>query len=259
MRTIHPASSVFTFFVKAIVAFWASSASAAIPLITDDTGTQGKGRFQVEIFGEYGHDNQDTVTNDNADLALTITYAISSPVDLILSIPYQSWQTGDSDSEVRGNGLSDLSIETKWRFYDRRGLSFALKPGFTIPTGDEEEDLGSGKTNYYLYFIASNEMGPWALHFNLAYIRNNNWEDDRNVIWHASLASTVDVWKNVKLAGDMGIETNPDRSWANPPAYILCGLIYAPWESFEIGLGLKGGLTETEPDIAVRGGITWRF
>lgn len=259
MRTRIPVSPMFAVLTTAILAFWAGPAFAAIPLITDDTGTQGKGKFQVEILGEYGHDKEESVTNENADLAVTLTYGISAPVDLILSVPYQSWRTGDSDSEIRGNGLCDPAIETKWRFYESGGLSFALKPGFTIPLGDEEKDLGNGKLDYYLFFIASSESGPLALHVNLAYIRNNNMENERRAILHASLAPTVDIGKNVKLVGDIGVETNPDRSSSDPPAYVLGGVIYSPGESFDIGVGLKGGLTGPEPDLAVRGGVTWRF
>ncbi len=242
-----------------IAGIFCAPAYAAIPLITDDTGTQGKGKFQLELFGEYGHDKEESVTNKNGDLSATLTYGISDPVDIILTIPYSSWRSDDSVSVSREHGLSDLAIESKWRFYEKEGLSFALKPGFTIPTGNDEKDLGNGKMTYYLFLIASKEVNPWAFHFNLAYIRNNNTGEDRKNIWHASLASTVEVLKNLKLVGDIGVETNPEKSSDTPPAYILGGLIYSVSENFDIGLGLKGGLTKPETDIAVRGGITWRF
>ena len=232
---------------------------AAIPLVTDDTGTQGKGKFQLELFGEYAHDKQESVTNKDGAFSTTLTYGIADPVDIILTIPYQSWHSDDSGSKTNEGGLSDLAIETKWCFYEKEGLSFALKPGFTIPTGDDKKDLGNGKMTYYLYFITSKEVNPWSFHLNLAYIRNENKEDDRKDIWHASLASTIDVMKNLKLVGDIGVESNPERSSSNPPAYIIGGLIYSTIENFDIGLGLKGGLTKSEADIAVRGGITWRF
>jgi hypothetical protein len=232
---------------------------AAIPLVTDDTGTQGKGKFQLELSGEYAHDKQESATNKASAFSATLTYGIADPVDIVLSTPYQSWHSDDSGSKTSESGLSDLAIETKWRFYEKEGLSFALKPGFTIPTGDYKKDLGNGKMTYYLYFITSKEMNPWSFHLNLAYIRNENKEDDRRNIWHASLASTVEVVKNLKLVGDIGVESNPERSSGNPPAYILGGLIYSPGENFDIGLGLKGGLTKSETDIALRGGITWRF
>jgi hypothetical protein len=237
----------------------AGTSYAAIPLVTDDTGTQGKGKFQLELSGEYAHDKEESVTDKAGEFSAALTYGITDPIDIVLSIPYQSWHSDDSGSKTSESGLSDLAIETKWRFYEKEGFSFALKPGFTIPTGDYKKDLGNGKMTYYLYFITSKEMNPWSFHLNLAYIRNENKEDDRKDIWHASLASTVDVMKNLKLVGDIGVESNPESSSSNPPAYILGGLIYSPGENFDIGLGLKGGLTKSETDIAVRGGITWRF
>lgn len=112
---------------------------------------------------------------------------------------------------------------------------------------------------YYLYFITSKEMAPWAFHLNLAYIRNENKGDDRTDIWHASAAATVEVMKGLKLVGDIGVETNPEAAPDNSPAYILGGLIYSPAENIDIGLGVKGGLTKAETDIVVRGGITYRF
>jgi hypothetical protein len=58
---------------------------------------------------------------------------------------------------------------------------------------------------------------------------------------------------------DAGVATNPDSSSNTPLAYILGGLIWSLRENFDIGLGVKGGLTKPETDISFRGGITWRF
>ena len=248
-------SGLMAFFVT----FFAGSAFAAIPLITDDTWTQGRGKFQLELFGEYASDKEESVTNKNSDLSATLTYGLSDPVDIVLSVPYQAWRTNDSRSETKGSGISDPTIEAKWRFYEKEGLSFALKPGVTIPTGDDEKDLGAGKMTYHLFLIVSKEMNPWIFHVNLGYIRNNNWEDDRKDIWHASFALTFDLAKKLKLVGDIGVESNPERSSTNPPSYVLGGLIYSPRENIDLGLGIKGGLTKPEPDVAIRGGITCRF
>jgi hypothetical protein len=242
-----------------LVILFALPVNAAIPLITDDTGTQGKGKFQLELFSEYSDDREARITSTTTDLSATLTYGLIDPVDIVLNIPYEFWSEDDSESEVKEDGIGDVAIETKWRFYEKEGLSFALKPGFTLPTGDEEKGLGTGKVTYYLYFITSKEMDPWAFHVNLAYIRNENENDERTDLWHASLASTVEVVKDLSVVGDIGAESNPDRSSDTPPAYVLGGIIYAMKENFDVGLGVKGGLTKPEPDISVRGGITWRF
>jgi hypothetical protein len=239
--------------------WWAQDSFAAIPLITDDTGTQGKGKFQLELFGEYASDRDEGFTNKDSSFSATLTYGIIDPVDLVLTIPYESWRAEGSEPVGKGDGLGDLIIEARWRFFEKDGFSFALKPGFTIPTGSDEKDLGTGRMTYRLFVIASKEMNPWAFHLNVGYIRNNNFEDDRKDIWRASFAATVDVTKNLKLAGDVGVETNPESFSKTPPAYILGGVIYSPKEDLDLGFGIKAGLTKTEPDFAVRGGITVRF
>jgi len=240
-------------------ASYATNALAAIPLITDDTGTQGKGKFQIESFGEYDYDNKEGLTTKEADLVATFTYGIIDQVDIALGGLYRFSRGGSDESTETASGISDLAIEAKWRFYENNGLSFAIKPGFTLPTGNNDKDLGNGRPTYYCYFIASKEINSWVFLANLVYLRNDNKGDDRNNIWRASLASTFQIIKNLKLVGDIGVTTNPERSSSTPPVYILGGFIYSLRDNFEIGLGVKGGLTKSEADISVRGGITWRF
>lgn len=238
--------------------FSATDSSAGI-LITDDAGTMGKGKSELDLIGEYGHDKDARITSNASDFTATLTYGVIDPVDIVLSVPYQFWSLEDPESKEQGNGISDVGVEVKWRFYEKEGLSLALKPGFTIPTGDEKKGLGTGRVTAYLYFIASKEIGPWAIHMNLGYTRSENNVDQRKNIWHASVASTFEVVKRLTLDVDIGLESNTDRSSDTPPAYILGGLTYSVSESFDICLGIKGGLTKPEKDIAVRGGITWRF
>jgi hypothetical protein len=251
--------SFFFVVLPLLVVLAAADGFAAIPLVTDDTSTMGKAKYQLDVFGEYGRDRDARITSNTSDFYASVTYGISDPVDLSVTIPYQFWRSEDSGSRSKGDGISDIAIEVKWRFYEREGLSFAVKPGFTIPTGDDEKGLGTGRVTSYLYLIATKEAGPWAVHMNLGYIRNENRIEQRKNIWHASLASTYEVIKGLKLVGDIGAETNTDRSSKTPPVYILGGIIYSVSEHIDVGVGIKGGLTGPEKDITVRGGITWAF
>jgi hypothetical protein len=45
--------------LSALVCCLTGPAFAAHPLITEDTGTQGEGRFQLELTGERGYDQDD--------------------------------------------------------------------------------------------------------------------------------------------------------------------------------------------------------
>ena len=252
-------SIIFSLMHLVIILAFTADTFAVIPLITDDTGTQGKGSFQLELLGQYGQDSEESITAKNADLLTTLTYGIIDSVDIILNVPYRAWRIEDPGSMVKGDGVTDLAIEAKWRFHEQGGLSFALKPGFTIPTGDEQEGLGAGRMRYYLIFIATKKMKPWEFDMNLAYIRNENTVGERKNIWFASFDTQIEVIENLKLALDAGVATNPDSSSNTPLAFILGGLIWSLRENFDIGLGVKGGLTKPETDVAVRGGITWRF
>lgn len=242
-----------------IVFVIAGTAFAAHPLITDDTGTQGKGKFQLEINGGYGHTRDDGVTTLTTQLATTLTYGPSDTLDIIVGLPFQHTRIEGSGGVTKGNGISDLCLEAKWRFYEKDGLSFAIKPGLTLPSGDEEKGFGSGKATYHMFFIGTKEIKPWAFHLNIGYIRNKNKLDENKNLWHASLASTVEVMKDLKLAGNIGMERNTDRSLNIPNAFILGGVIYSISENLDIDFGVKGGLSKPEEGYAILAGITWRF
>ena len=119
--------------------------------------------------------------------------------------------------------------------------------------------LGAGNSTYYVYFIGSKELKPWSFDANVVYIRNENKIDERRDLWSVSLAVTVGITKGFKLVADTGVESNPDKSSDALPAWILGGFIYSPMEDFDIGLGLKKGLTSSASDVTIRGGLTWRF
>ena len=206
---------------------------AAHPLITDDTGTQGKGKFQVELNSEVGFDKEKdegiTTKERGSEVSTILSYGITDNVDVVLGVPYQwnkAWEDGDMTSDE--DGVSDMSIELKWRFYEAEGLGLALKPGITLPTGNEEKGLGSGRMSYGLTFITTKEIEPWAFHLNLAYTHNEyKLEEDKDAnrkdIWHASLASQVEVIKDLSIVANIGVEKNADKASNTHPVFILGG------------------------------------
>lgn len=232
---------------------------AAHPLITDDTGTQGKKNFQLELNNEFSHENEDGATEDSFEFASVLSYGIADTIDIVFGVPYQHIRLKEDGQKNTENGLSDVSLELKWRFYEKNGLSFALKPGVTLPTGDDERGLGSGKVTYSAFFITTKEIEPWAFHLNLGYIRNENKADERKDLWHASVAGEVEVMKDLRLVGNVGVERNTDRTVDVHPAFVLGGIIYSLSENLDIDFGVKGGLNKPEADYSVLAGLAWRF
>lgn len=244
----------------------AGTAFAAHPLITDDTGTQGKGKGQLEFIGEYGHEKEDGVTEKSLEIPTTpfFSYGITDAVDLVLGLPYQRVDTEEGGITTTVRGISDASVELKWRFYEKDGLSFSVKPGISLPTGNEEKGLGNGKVSYRTFFITTKQMEPWAFHLNLGYVHNEyklltDEDANRNGIWHVSLASEVKVVEGLKAVANIGMERNSDKISDTHPAYILGGIIYSVTEGLDVDLGIKGGLNEPETDYSFLAGITMRF
>jgi len=236
-----------------------TAAFASHPLITDDAGTMGTGKAQLELNGEYGHEKEDGVTTRTTEGAASLSYGLSDSLDLVVGLPYQYFREKDAESILSEHGFSDASVEVKWGFYENNGLSLALKPGLTLPTGDDEEGLGTGKVSYSLFSIISKEIDPWAFHLNLGYVRNENTLDEEEDIWHASIASTLAVTEELTAVANLGVESNTDELSGTDPAFFLAGLIYALSEEFDIDCGIKYGINDPETDFTVLAGITWKF
>jgi hypothetical protein len=253
---IHHLSAPVVFFS---ILFCSTAAFAAHPLITDDTGTMGTGKAQLEINGEYGHDKEDGVTTKTTQGDACFSYGLSESVDLVIDLPYLHYREKTEDATVSENGFSDTAIEVKWRFYEHDDLSLAIKPGLTLPTGDDDKGLGAGKTTYSLFFITTKEMDPWAVHLNFGYIRNENTLDEEKNIWHASIASTVALTEKLTAVANLGVESNTDKLAGTDPAFALAGLVYALSEEVDLDCGIKYGLNDPETDRTVLAGLTWKF
>lgn len=245
--------------VMAVVLFWFKAAFGAHPLITDDTGTQGAGGLQLEINGEYGHEDEDGVTEAASEIAAIFSCGIADNVDIVFGVPYQYIRTEDDGEDIDEDGISDTSMEVKWRFFEEGAVGLALKPGITLPTGDEGKGLGAGRAIYSLFFIATRETGSMMFHLNLGYARNDNKADERKDIWHVSLASEIEAAKNLRAVANIGTERNADKESNTHPAFVLAGLIYSLTENFDIDLGVKGGLNKPETDYSILAGTALRF
>jgi len=290
-----------------------SPALALHPLITDDTGTQGKKNFELEFGYQYdrdsfkwidshpesiltgelqGQSNLGRVRNrDEANtITLTLSYGIIDNLDVVIGLPYQYTKTRERrtyfspplefvslKSTSTASGLTDAITEFKWKFYEYKMLNLALKPGIIFPAGDAYRGLGVGKLGGYGYAIATADLTPVVAHLNLGYLRNQNILNEREDIWHASLAFEFWVVKDyLRLVTNAGCERNRYK-WSNfPDVFVLGGIIASPTENVDIDLGFNYRFLPrvthrpgaqynypvgiaTRPDYSLLGGITIRF
>jgi hypothetical protein len=232
----------------------AAELHAAHPLITEDTGTQGKGRWQLEA-------NAESTRNDEAgervrgfQPAATLSYGLAQNVDLQLTQP---WLRGKAAGVVV-QGPLDSSIDVKWRFFEKAALSVALKPGITLATGDEAKGLGAGRAGWGTLLIFSYDAGAFDFHAHAGYRRNRNTLGERESLSHFSAALTYDVG-SVKLIADIARDTNAAPAATDGERYAVLGAIWSVTPGFDLDIGLKTGHKTAALDRALLFGATWRW
>jgi len=232
--------------VAAALTISAVSAHAAHPLITEDTGTQGTGRQQLEIFRE---DNKLGGTGRRDEIYTgVLSHGVSDSADLQVGLP---WYRSDPD------GLGDVSLDLKWRFFNREALSFALKPGITLPIGNEANGHGTGKMTWGSLFIVSYAPGAIALHAHLGYRRNDNKLGERETLRQLAAAATYRVGA-VRFVGELTRETNPVPG-GRTVRYSTLGMIWSPTRDLDLDVGYRQGNGGAPIDDALLLGATVRW
>lgn len=231
------------------------------PLVTEDTGVQGRGNAELEFSMEYAREAEDGQAQTASSATMTIAYGLTNNMDLIVGIPYQNIRTKTEEETSSEDGMADMVMELKWKFYEKDGLSFALKPSVTLPSGSKRKGLGSGRAAYGLYFITTKEMEPVTVHFNAMYKRNENSREpkDRVDLWHISLASEIALAKQIRLVTNIGMDKNSSATSNVNPAFALGGLVYSFSKDLDIDIGYKHGLNKSATDYSILAGLTWRF
>lgn len=224
-------------------------AQAAHPLITEDTGTQGAGGWQLELFGEEGKARGTGATLERQDAV--VSYGIAGTADLQLGLPWMR--------HAGGRGPGDLSLDLKWRFLARGPLSLGLKPGVTLPTGDEAKGLGAGRAAWGALLILSYDAGPYAIHAHAGYKRNRNDQGERESLTHASGAVAVQAAPNVKVVLDYARNTSADTAATTSERYLVFGAIWSVSKAFDLDLGFKVGSGSAALDQALLLGATARW
>ena len=250
---------------------------AAHPFLTDDTGTQGTGNWQLELQGQrnrHGHAADAGAGPVNQERRLTLftpvlTYGLRDNLDVALGLNHVRNRVSENGIVVdEASGTSDSSLELKWRFFEQGDFSLALKPGLSLPTGDENRGLGTGRVSWGLGFIAAYEAGPWTFLGNVAYTRLRfKLEPDaaatREDLWRVSGGASYSVAESVKLVGELGVRTNEAKNDPFQPGrygqFAMLGAIYSPAKNIDLDVGLRKGLNRAETDTVFLLGATFRW
>jgi hypothetical protein len=234
----------------ALTVLFASGAYGAHPLNTEDTGVQGRGKWQLELNGERNHDRIDGETLRGAQAAAVLSFGITDNVDLQVGV---NWQ--DIGFE---RGAGDAIAAVKWRFWERAPWSLGVRAGVTLPTGDEERGLGNGRTTWDGLLIGQYEGERWIFLSHLGYRRNHNAVGDRDSIREISGAVLYKATEGLKLLIDATRTTNPDPASDQALRQVVVGFIWSLTKDIDLDSGMRRG-NDPAIDKALMAGVTLRW
>lgn len=232
----------------------AATASAFHPMSTEDTALLGKDVRQIEAGLEH------TVERDGADTystsaSATLSYGLFRNLDVMVTVPWEGW----SSHGISESGLGDVSIEGKFGAGKRSGWDLVLKPGFSLPAGNENRSLGAGKGGVWVYGVAGREAGPGEIFLNAGFMLNRNSFDEEENIFKFSAMGVAGVLPNLSAAVEFAAETNSDREASDHPLSTLVGVIWSPYPTLDLDFGARFGLNRAADDLSLLAGLTLRL
>lgn len=245
------------FFFWVLVAFISPQSWAAHPLVTDDTGTQGQGKWQYELSQDAEKQALDPVAMArHSNLSTTLTYGLNNNSDIAISLSHEH----SSDPASIHSGIGDVLLQSKWRFYENaQGWSLALKPVVSLPTGNTHKGFGAGHSTVAGNLIAQYSQQSWLWMGNVGVQWNHNRLQEYETVWNASLASTYALGEQWALMAEWSVHRDPDPNVTYHPQQITTGLAWHPTPALDLDLGLRRSVRHAEHIHGAGAGLTYRW
>ena len=162
------------------------------PMLTDDPGTPGNRRWEVNIAF--------TVEESRAARTFGVplidaNYGLGERLQLKIEAP---WLVGGGE-----NGLGNALLGIKWRFLDEEahGVALGLYPqiGFRAPAASRKRGLGEPHGEYLLPLSAQKQIGPVSANAEIGFAYRPHDRDE----WVYGLAIGREVSERLEVIGEM--------------------------------------------------------
>ncbi len=158
-------------------------------LLRMDLGLEVRSRTTV-IFGNYGLTDRLDVgvampivnVELKAGIDATIERISGSPPTVHSFEPNRDVATARFEDSGSATGIGDMVLRAKYNFLYRPGGGLAASVDVRLPTGNEDDLLGTGATQTKLMLIYSGDYGRFAPRLNLGYTFSSGTLSDRAVL-----------------------------------------------------------------------------
>jgi len=169
---------VLSLLTASAVLFMAKPLAAQLPFYTDDPAVTEAGVLHFEFFNEFDGLQSSQFPDLRQNTAnFKINYGLKHNLELDLDFPYLSIYR--SPGTVSSTGFGDTDLGIKWNFHKASAASWVPSLGASLyiefPTGDENNGLGSGLTDYWLNMIAQKPLtGKTRINGNFGFLFAGN-------------------------------------------------------------------------------------
>ncbi|HUI61640.1 MAG TPA: transporter [Steroidobacteraceae bacterium] len=228
-----------------------SAAFAGHPMLSEDTGTQGRDNVELEL----GYDWSRQAGDHSFLFQPQLSWGASTTLDLIVQ---PSWIIDHAKGgTARGSG--DTNLDAKWRFYGSAPWSLGIRAGVSAPTARDDLGLQHDRFLPHAMLVATGDFTPFTLDANLGYGRAPADASQRGDLYHFSAAVTVESGQRLFFILDTSVDSNPDRDAGKTFAAVtLLGIIYTVRPGLDVDVGFRGRLNGTGPAQQWLVGITFR-
>jgi hypothetical protein len=239
-----------------ILPFVAIAAHAAHPLISEDTGTQGTGKFELELGSE---SHRPEVGGRVFELDPQLSWGARDDVDLILR-PTYFWLSGAAvDVAGRRAGFGTTALDVKWRAVERNPWSFGVRGGVDLPTA--QDGIGPHEPGGHILAMVTYEADALMATANVAYshLPKDVGFGERRDIVRVSAGTLVRITHAVQLAGDIATAQSADAFDHRWPAVALIGFVATLPLGFDVDAGVQLPLNGDAPPTQWLLGATFHW
>jgi hypothetical protein len=228
-------------------------------LAIDDADPADVGQFEFEAGAAYEHDSD----CKHWDVPFGLTYGVIRSVEIGVGFGGQfeerTERLDDGREEcTREHGIGDLTLGAKWQFLEScpLGARHAIVPSVKFPTADEDRELGSGKTDYDLTWVASRALGEKAgVHLNVGYSWIGGSDDD---VLHYGMAADYQILEAVQWVGEVFAERET-ASGSETVVQYNTGFRWNPVDGLTLDIAGGSKISGDAPDFTATAGLTWAF
>lgn len=129
---------------------------------------------------DYYKSASDDVTTRTHKFDNFFTWRPNNKIKVMASIPYDFIYDTDGNS---ANGFEDITLYFWYQFYRKNNLSLIIMPEVSLPDGNYNQGLGTGRVDPGAMFTVVKDWKKFTLSSSVEYIRYENKIDYRTNIW----------------------------------------------------------------------------